>query len=91
MSYVDEIKQRVAEQNLAQPEFQQAVEEVKKQVGGNIQITEFISVFEMADALLSGKGRYFSLSGGTNAPLGHVDDPLHGDIILTVVNGTQIG
>ena len=28
MSYVDEIKQRVAEQNLAQPEFQQAVEEV---------------------------------------------------------------
>ena len=28
MSYVDEIKQRVAEQNLAQPEFLQAVEEV---------------------------------------------------------------
>ena len=28
MSYVDEIKQRVADQNLAQPEFQQAVEEV---------------------------------------------------------------
>ena len=28
MNYVDEIKQRVAEQNLAQPEFQQAVEEV---------------------------------------------------------------
>ena len=28
MSYVDEVKQRVAEQNLAQPEFQQAVEEV---------------------------------------------------------------
>ena len=28
MSYVDEIKERVAQQNLAQPEFQQAVEEV---------------------------------------------------------------
>ena len=28
MSYIDDIKQRVAEQNLAQPEFQQAVEEV---------------------------------------------------------------
>ena len=28
MSYVDEVKQRVAEQNLAQPEFLQAVEEV---------------------------------------------------------------
>jgi len=28
MSYVDEIKRRVADQNLAQPEFQQAVEEV---------------------------------------------------------------
>ena len=28
MSYVDEVKQRVADQNLAQPEFLQAVEEV---------------------------------------------------------------
>jgi len=28
MSYIDEVKQRVAEQNPAQPEFQQAVEEV---------------------------------------------------------------
>ena len=28
MSYVDEIKQRVAEQNPSQPEFNQAVEEV---------------------------------------------------------------
>ena len=28
MSYIDEVKQRVAQQNLAQPEFLQAVEEV---------------------------------------------------------------
>ena len=43
---------------------QQAVEEVKKQVGGNIQITEFVSVFEMADALLSGKQDAMILSSG---------------------------
>ena len=32
MSYVDEVKQRVREQNLAQPEFNQAVEEVLESV-----------------------------------------------------------
>ena len=43
---------------------QQAVEEVKKQVGGNIQITEYTSVFSMADALLSGKLDAMILSSG---------------------------
>ena len=34
---------------------QQAVEEIQKQVGGTIQTTGYLNVFELADALLSGK------------------------------------
>ena len=40
MSYIDEIKQRVAEQNLAQPEFLQAVEEVLESLRPVIQANE---------------------------------------------------
>lgn len=40
MNYVDEIKQRVAEQNLAQPEFLQAVEEVLESLRPVIQANE---------------------------------------------------
>ena len=42
MSYVDEIKQRVADQNLAQPEFQQAVEEVLESLRPVIERNEDI-------------------------------------------------
>ena len=40
MSYVDEIKERVAQQNLAQPEFQQAVEEVLESLRPVIEANE---------------------------------------------------
>ena len=43
---------------------QQAIAEIQKQVGGTIQTTEFVSVFEMADALLSGKLDAMILNSG---------------------------
>ena len=42
MNYVDEIKKRVADQNLAQPEFQQAVEEVLESLRPVIERNEEI-------------------------------------------------
>ena len=40
MSYIDEVKQRVAEQNLSQPEFNQAVEEVLESIRPVVELDE---------------------------------------------------
>ena len=49
MGYIDEIKQRVANQNLAQPEFLQAVEEVDARLKG-IMVEIFHNLEEAAKA-----------------------------------------
>ena len=43
------------------------------------------------DVLLRGVGLHLADGGGSDPPLGHVDDPLHRQIVQGIVHGLHVG